>query len=316
MTPYELGLPPWMLGASAFVWGCLWGSFVNVVVYRVPRGMSVVRPPSHCPACGEPVRAWDNVPIVSWLLLRGRARCCCARISARYAVIELLGGIVSLGIGQLVLRATPAGGTLFHAGAVFLADFALAMALIAAAFIDAEHMYLPDAITIAGTLFGLSTPGLREMTYRAALTGAAIGFVGVWLPFVVAYKLVRKRTGMGLGDAKLVMLTGAWFGWQGAAFALFGGALQASVTAIALLLVRGRIDEPAAVRADRECLQRAAASGDEEAKAALEQDPLAHAPEDGILAARIPFGPFLCLATIEWMLFGARIREMLHGLDG
>jgi leader peptidase (prepilin peptidase)/N-methyltransferase len=314
MTLPELGFTPWMLGVSAFVWGCLWGSFLNVVIYRVPLEMSVVRPPSHCPSCGAPVRPWDNVPIVSWLILRGRARCCGARVSPRYVVVELLGGVVSLAVAQLVLRSAPAGSTLLHCGAMFLADFALAMALVAAAFIDLSHMYLPDAITLGGTLFGLATPGLREMPWSTGLVGAAVGFVGVWLPFVVAYKFFRGRSGMGLGDAKLVMLTGAWFGWHGAAFALFAGALQGTLVTIPLLLIHGRIDEPEAVRADREYLTRAAAAGDEEARAVLDADPLARAPEEGLLAARIPFGPFLCLATIEWMLLGDRIRDALPWL--
>ena len=311
MTLRELGLSPWLLRAFAFVWGALWGSFVNVVVYRVPREMSVVRPGSHCPACGAPVRALDNVPLLSWLVLRGKARCCGARISPRYVVVELIGAVVALGIADALLRGLPWHTSALRVGAIFLSDFALAMALVAAAFIDAEHMYLPDPITIGGALFGLATPGLRGLTYLDVFIGAAVGFVGVWLPLVVGYKAIRGRAGMGLGDAKLVMLAGAWFGWPGAAFALFAGALQATVGAAVLLLARGKIEEPEAVRADREELTKAAAAGDEEAKRALAEDPLAEPPQEGFLAARLPFGPFLCLAIIEWMIAGAWIREWL-----
>jgi leader peptidase (prepilin peptidase)/N-methyltransferase len=311
MTLRELGLSPWLLGAFAFAWGALWGSFVNVVVYRVPREMSVVRPGSHCPACGAPVRAIDNVPLLSWLVLRGKARCCGARISPRYFVVELIGAVVALGIAQVVVGALPEGTPLLRAGSVFMADFALGMALVAAAFIDAEHMYLPDVITLGGALFGVATPGLRGLTYLDALIGAGVGFVGVWLPLVVGYKALRGRAGMGLGDAKLVMLAGAWFGWPGAVFALFAGALQATVAAIVVLVARGKIEEPEAVRADREELQKAAAGGDAEAKRALEEDPLATEPQEGVLAARMPFGPFLCLAIIEWMIGGAWIRATL-----
>jgi leader peptidase (prepilin peptidase) / N-methyltransferase len=128
---------------------------------------------------------------------------------------------------------------------------------------------------------------------------------------VVGYQALRGRAGMGLGDAKLVMLAGAWFGWPGAAFALFGGALQATLVAIVVLLVHGRIDEPDAVKADREELQRAAAAGDVEAAEALADDPLGTAPEEGIMASRMPFGPFLCLAIIEWMLGGAWLGDHL-----
>jgi len=311
MTLRELGLSPWLLRAFAFAWGAVWGSFVNVVVYRVPREMSVVRPGSHCPACGAPVRAADNVPILSWLLLRGRARCCGARISPRYAVVELLGGVIGLGLLEVLLHTLPGHTPLLRAGAIFLSDFALAMALLAAAFIDAEHMILPDSITLGGALFGLATPGLRGLGYLDVVLGAAAGFVGVWLPLVVGYKAIRGRAGMGMGDAKLVMLAGAWFGWPGAVFALFAGALQATVAAMIVLLARGKIEEPESVRADRDELLKAAAAGDEEAKRALDEDPLATPPQEGILAARLPFGPFLCLAMVEWMLGGAWIRATL-----
>jgi len=304
----ELDLSPWAVRAAALVWGLIWGSFINVVIYRVPRAMSVVRPGSHCPACGAPIRPLDNIPLLSWVLLRSRASCCGAKISSRYAVVELLAGAVAVAVAELVFRQS---GNLsaVHGMALFLADFGLAMALVAAAFIDAEHMYLPDAITIGGTLFGLATPGLRDLSWGEAIAGAAAGFGGVWILFVVGYRALRGRAGMGLGDAKLLMLAGGWFGWQGAVFALFAGAVQATLAAAVVFIVRGKIEEPAAVRADREALVMAAAEGDAEAQKALLEDPLATAPQDGLLAARIPFGPFLCVAIIEWMLAGEWIRD-------
>jgi leader peptidase (prepilin peptidase)/N-methyltransferase len=311
MTLAELDLAPWLLGLFAFVWGTLWASFLNVVIYRVPRGMSVVRPASRCPGCGAPIRPLDNIPVLSWVLLGGRARCCGVRVSPRYLAVELLGGVIALAIFEVVIRPLPGSTSLLHAASIFLADLALALALIAAAFIDLSHMYLPDSITIGGTLFGLATPGLRGLTWTDALIGAGAGLVGVWLPFIVGYKAIRGRPGMGFGDAKLVMLAGAWFGWPGAAFALFGGALQATVAAAIVLLVAGRIDEPEAVREDREELRRAAEQGDTEAAAALADDPLGTAPEEGVMAARMPFGPYLCLAIIEWMLGGDWIRDRL-----
>jgi len=294
----------------------LWGSFVNVVIYRAPRGMSVIRPGSHCPNCGAPVAAFDNIPIVSWLILRGRARCCGVRISPRYAVVELLGAALGLAVGELVLTTVPEHASLAYAGAVFVADFSLAMALPAAAFIDAAHMYLPDPITLGGAVLGLATTSLRDRTWQSSLLGAIVGFVVVWLPLVVGYKALRGRSGMGLGDAKLVMLAGAWFGWQGAMFALFAGAFQASLAAVALLSLHGKIEEPSAVREDRAALQQAAATGDREAQQALEEDPLASEPGEGLMAARLPFGPFLCLATIEWMLGEQWLREHLAWLRG
>jgi leader peptidase (prepilin peptidase)/N-methyltransferase len=304
MTLSDLGLTPWSFRVMAFVWGCLWGSFLNVVIHRVPRGMSVVRPPSHCPSCGAPIRPWDNVPIASWLWLRGRTRCCGSPLSPRYVVVEVLGGALGVAVAEMVLRSFSQGTSATHVLSVFLADFALAMALTAAAFIDTEHMYLPDPITLGGTLFGLATPGLRGLTWGDGLVGAFVGFTVVWLPFIVGYGRLRGRPGMGLGDAKLVMLAGAWFGWPGALFALFAGALQASLAVIVVYASGKKIEEPAAVRQDREELQAAAAGGDVEAQQALRDDPLATPPGEGFLAARLPFGPFLCLATIEWMLAG------------
>ena len=309
MTLSELDLPLPFLRVFAFVWGALWGSFVNVVVYRVPREMSVVRPASHCPGCGAPVAARDNVPIVSWLLLRGKARCCGVPISPRYLVVEGLSGLLALAVLEVIVRALPASTSLVHAGSIFLADFALAMALLAAAFIDAEHMYLPDAITLGGTLFGLLTPSLRDLGWGDALLGAGVGFVAVWLPFVVGYKALRGRPGMGLGDAKLTMLAGTWFGWPSVAFAIFAGAMQATLAALVVYGVKGKIEEPESVRKDREEIQQAAAEGDAEAMALLEADPLATEPGEGVLAARLPFGPFLCLAIIEWMLAGEWITD-------
>ncbi len=300
---------PWLLRVFALAWGCVWGSFLNVVIHRVPRDLSVVRPGSQCPACGTPLRAIDNVPVVSWLLLRGRAHCCGARISPRYVVVELLGGLLGLAVYDVVVRSLPGDATIAHAASVFLADFALAMALLAAAFIDAEHMYLPDAVTIGGTLFGIATPALRGMSWFDALFGAAVGFLGVWLPFIVGYKALRGRVGMGLGDAKLVMLAGAWFGWPGVLFAVFAGAVQATLAAGVVLLTRGKIEEPASVRHDREELERAAEAGDEQARRAIEEDPLGTPPAVGIMAARLPFGPFLCVAILEWMLAGTWIEE-------
>jgi leader peptidase (prepilin peptidase)/N-methyltransferase len=311
MTLAELDLSLGLQRTFVFAWGAIWGSFVNVVIYRLPQEMSVVRPSSHCPACGAPVRVLDNLPILSWLWLRGRARCCGARISPRYVVVEILGGLLALGVYETIVRALPAETSLAHAGSIFLAHFALAMALLAAAFIDAEHMFVPDSITLGGTLFGLLTPSLRGLGWVDGLVGAAAGFLGVWLLFVVAYKAVRGRVGMGLGDAKLAMLAGAWFGWPGVVVSVCAGAVQATLAAIVILLVRGKIEEPEAVVKDREELQRAAAAGDEDAKLELEEDPLGVPPKEGFLQARLPYGPFLCLAIIEWMLAGDWIRARL-----
>src|SRR5262245_21028949 len=129
-------LPPVVLRALAAGLGLLWGSFLNVVIYRVPREMSVVRPGSTCPGCRKPIAWFDNIPVFSWLLLRGRARCCGNRISARYPLVELLGGAIGLGILERVTFTLPPDTSIVRAAAIFVCDFALALGLIAAAFID------------------------------------------------------------------------------------------------------------------------------------------------------------------------------------
>jgi leader peptidase (prepilin peptidase) / N-methyltransferase len=303
-------LPSWFLRPLAIVLGLLWGSFLNVVIYRVPREMSIVHPPSSCGGCGAKIKPYDNIPVLSWLILRGKARCCGARISPRYPVVELIGGVIGLGTLEMVERALSPEASLLLAGALFLAYFALALGLVAAAFIDAEHMYLPDSITLGGTVLGLATASLRGEPIFDALFGAALGFVGVWLPLIVVYARVRGRQGMGLGDAKLTMLAGAWFGWKGAAFVLFAGAMQGTLSAFVIYLFAGKIEEPEAVRADREELQQAAAEGDAEAAQILAEDPVLDAPPgEGLGQARIPFGPFLALACLELMFAQGWIAE-------
>lgn len=304
-------LPLWFLRAAVVWFGLIWGSFLNVVIYRVPRDMSVVRPASRCPGCGTPIKGYDNIPVLSYVILRGRARCCGAKMSPRYPAVELLGGMLSLAILEVVILKMPGSTFLGRAAAVYLADFALCMGLLAAAFIDAEHMYLPDSITLGGIVVGLFTATLRGLTTKEAVIGAVAGFLLVWLPFTFLYKAVLGRTGMGLGDAKLVALAGAWFGWQGAIFVLFAGAMQGALYAVATMALGVKPKLPEAVQAELAELRALAAAGDEEAKKELAEDPLAEDPEDAP-RARIPFGPFLILACFE-LLFAGSLIERLFG---
>jgi leader peptidase (prepilin peptidase)/N-methyltransferase len=317
-------LPVAIVRAYAIALGLFGGSFLNVVIHRVPRGMSVVRPASHCPACGAKLRFYDNVPILSYVALGGKARCCKAKISARYPLVELMGGLVAWAILEVLIFPLPDDTSLGRAAAIFGSYFLFALALIAVAFIDLEHMYVPDAISIGGTLVGIATFSLRpEADLTSALVGAAIGFVMVWLPFSLLYRLIRGRTGMGLGDAKLVMMAGAWFGYGGAIFALLAGAVQGTVAALVVLLAHGRIEEPAAVRKEREETAHELARLSPEERAAAEaelaHDPLYEAAQPGNLGlARIAFGPFLALAMLEYLFVGPVITEYARwlGLSG
>lgn len=308
-------LPVSLVVTYAILLGLFGGSFLNVVIYRVPRGMSIARPASHCPGCGAPVRLYDNIPVVSYLVLGGKARCCKTRISPRYVLVEIIGGALAWAIVEGQILRLPAETSIARAAMIFAADLMFALSLVAVAFIDLEHMYVPDAISIGGTLFGLATFSLRpDLGITDALLGAAIGFGIVWLPFGVLYRLVRGRTGMGMGDAKLLMMAGAWFGWMGATFALLAGAVQGTIAALAMLLLRGKIEEPASVQAERRETENALALlGPEEraaAEAELAKDPLYEAASSGVGLARIAFGPFLVLAMLEYLLAG---RDWLQG---
>lgn len=295
-------IPLGFLRGVAIVFGLLWGSFLNVVIYRVPRDMSVVSPGSHCPSCGKPVKAYDNIPILSFLILRGRTRCCNTKMSARYPIVEALGGLAAWACLYAVLRSVPPETELWRVCALFLVDFALALGLIAAAFIDAEHMILPDSITIGGAILGVATASLRGIGFGPSILGAVVGFLGVYLPFILIYKAIRGYAGMGLGDAKLLALAGAWFGLPGAIFVLFGGAIQGTVGTILLFAFGSKLEEPESVKKDREELEKLAAEGDEEAKELLEDDPVMNEAARG--KPKIPFGPFLILACLECLLAG------------
>jgi leader peptidase (prepilin peptidase)/N-methyltransferase len=310
--------PPLFLIAFAVALGLVLGSFLNVVIHRLPRGESLAFPGSHCPHCGQPIKPRDNVPVLSYLVLLGRSRCCKTPISPRYPLVEAIGGLVAWAVMRSIVLELPMDTSIARAGAVFLAYLALALGLVAAAFIDLEYMVLPDEITLGGAGLGIATVPLRaDASFKDSLLGAAIGFFIVWLPFIVIYSKVRGRPGMGLGDAKLVLLAGAWFGWLGAAFALLGGAVQATAVMLALLATGKKLEEPAAVveerRALKEALARAEGAEREELERELADDPLATEPAPGIGGARLAFGPFIILAILEFMFYGPVIRGELMG---
>ncbi len=305
----------WLLGA-AIALGLLFGSFLNVVIYRLPREQNLAFPPSTCPACGARIKPYDNIPVLSWLLLLGKARCCKARISVRYPIVEALGGVIGWGVMQGLVLPLPGFTPLYVAALTFLSYFALALGLLAAMFIDLEHMILPDEITLGGTALGLLSVPLRQLDWSDALLGGGVGFVIVWLPFDVLYRALRGQAGMGLGDAKLLMLAGVWFGWVGAVFALLAGAIQGTIVAIAVFAAQGRIDEPEAVVKEREDLHRELSTlSDEEREQALAEigdDILTSGPGEGLAQARLAFGPFLILSMFEFMFLGGWLEERFY----
>ncbi len=300
--------PPAFLRVMAVAFGLIWGSFLNVVIHRLPRDMSLSRPPSHCPKCKTPIKPYRNIPVVSWVLMRGRAPCCGAKVNPRYVVVELLGGVISLAVLEAVIMPLDVRTLAHHALAIYITDTALGLGLLAAAFIDLEHMLIPDRISLGGTALGIGTFALRDMQLLDAILGAAVGFAVVWLPLIVGYEKLRGKPGMGMGDAKLVMLAGAWLGWPGALLVIGAGAIQGTIAAVVMMMFGGSAEEPAEVRKWREnALAEIEALEGDEREAALtefERDPLAYVAEGGWGNARIAFGPFLILATLEVLLLG------------
>jgi leader peptidase (prepilin peptidase)/N-methyltransferase len=213
------------------------GSHLNVVAYRLPLGRSLVRPGSACPRCGTPIRALDNLPVVGWLLLRGRCRSCGEPIALRYPLIEAVTGIL------FVLVMLRYGPTIDLVGGWILA--ALLVALTA---IDVEHFLLPDALTWGGIVAGLAVRAAVgiELTARGepgaaagrpllhGVLGAALG-AGILLALIYGWYLVRREWGMGLGDVKMLAMIGAFLGWRGTVVALFVAALGGALVGIALL---------------------------------------------------------------------------------
>lgn len=215
------------LGYAVLIGACV-GSFLNVVIARLPAGLSVVRPRSRCPRCLASIAWYDNVPIVSYLVLRGRCRGCHTRISPRYMVVELLAAALALALyiqlgssWQLVLWAP------------------LAAALLVLTFLDIDHYWLPDVITLpamAWAALGSLLPG-GVTPARAAL--GLLPAVGLWA-FAAAFERLTRREGMGLGDVKLLAVLGLALGPVGALLALFLAALQGSAVGLLLLLAGWR----------------------------------------------------------------------------
>jgi leader peptidase (prepilin peptidase) / N-methyltransferase len=197
---------------TAFALGAIIGSFLNVVIHRYPRGESIVFPPSRCPHCGTHIKPWDNVPILAWLWLRGRCRACRGTIDARYPLVELANALFYVAVIQR---------TGFGPG--FVAVAALISMTIVLVYIDLDIQILPDVIDIPGVAIGLLigwlqlgalAPGLMlSPTLLDSVVGAVVG-AGILLAIALAYKLVRKIEGMGLGDVKMMAMLGAVLGWE------------------------------------------------------------------------------------------------------
>lgn len=223
MTPYgDLG--PFVLVAVGLA-GLVVGSFLNVLIHRLPRGESVVSPGSHCPRCGAPVTPLQNVPVISWLALRGKCASCRAPISMRYPSIELVNGLLWTAVA---LRA-PDWGSL--GSGCFLTSACLALLAI-----DAEFQILPDKITLTGTAVGIGLAFVSpSRSPVASVIGAAIGAGGLFL-VAFLYEKIAGHEGMGLGDVKMLGMIGAFLGPWGVLVTVLLASLSGSVVGIALIV--------------------------------------------------------------------------------
>jgi leader peptidase (prepilin peptidase)/N-methyltransferase len=208
----------------AVVGGLIVGSFLNVCIYRLPRRESVVSPGSRCPGCGKPVRWFDNIPVLSWLILRGRCRDCQTRISAQYPVVEIVTAIVAVAIVML----TPPG-------ALLVSRFVLGAMLIVLFMIDFEHQILPNVITLPGIVIGFLFSFFAPPGPVSSLIGIVVG-AGVLYGIAAGYYLVRKEEGMGMGDVKMLAMIGAFLGWPAVILTLILSSLAGAVIGIALML--------------------------------------------------------------------------------
>ena len=276
--------PPCGLSLAA-LWGLLWGSFGNVCIYRVPLGLSVVRPASHCPHCQQPVAWFDNIPVLGFILLLGRCRRCQAAIGWRYPLFELLAAILAVAVYARFVLGQPAPLPLMLARFLVYFFFAGMLAVLSA--IDLEHQLIPDRITYPAipALF-LAGRVLGEVGFVDAAVGAVAGYV-LLRGISDGYYYLTGREGLGYGDAKLLAAVGALLGWRALPVTLLLGSLIGSLVSIPLLLWQRR----------RESAEAAS-----------------------LAKTAVPFGPFLAVGALMYLgFFHGRdldtvVLGALHGL--
>jgi leader peptidase (prepilin peptidase)/N-methyltransferase len=245
----------WVETVLAFVYGMLCGSFGNVVILRLPQKLSVVRPRSRCPKCEKQIAWYDNIPVFSWLILRGKCRHCKQPISARYPFVEFLTGCL---FAAVVARYGYSWLTLEYLLFVW--------SLVVVSFIDIDHMILPDVFTLSGIVIGLIGAALNpERSFFEAGFGVVIGGGLLWA-VAYLYYIWRKAEGMGGGDIKLLAWMGALLGWRSIPFVVLTSSILGTVFGL-ISILRSK-------------------SG---------------------LKSEIPFGPYLALAAILYILGGDEI---------
>lgn len=213
----------WFVPLVMGIVGAMFGSFLNVCILRWPREESVVRPPSRCPGCTQPIRWYDNIPVLSWLLLRGRCRHCQTRISIQYPLVELGNGLIWAFMGWSFGWSLTA-----VTGAVFCTI------LLGITMTDAREYIIPDEFSLGGLVIGIlfSLPG-GFTTIANALIGAAAGFALLWVVGALGTRMFKEEA-MGGGDIKMMAMVGAFVGWQGVLLTVFVGALLGTLVFVPL----------------------------------------------------------------------------------
>ena len=260
------------------------GSFLNVCIYRIPGSQSIVTPASSCPHCRKPIQWYDNIPVLSYFLLRGRCRNCRESISLRYPLVETITGAMAVSICLI-----------WGLSVVALVHFTFICALITITFIDIDHQIIPDVITIPGMLLGLGAvwvfqavrldtaivyPEMGGLIFPdLSFADSVIGFLaggGILLAVAIGYEVVTGREGMGGGDIKLLAMVGTLVGWKGVVFTIFSASLIGTAVGLAVMIRAGRN-----------------------------------------MKLAIPFGPFLSIGAILYLFWGPDVlRWYLSGLGG
>ena len=218
---------PIVYAIFAFLFGAAVGSFLNVCIWRLPRGESIVFPASHCPACNFKIPFYDNIPILSYLALGGRCRSCKGRISPQYPLVELVNGLLTL---FLLLK--------FGPGLTFLVLFVFCSALVAITFIDLEHQIIPDVISLPGVVVGFACSFILPwLGWKSSLIGILLGG-GSLLIVAYGYEFLTKKEGLGGGDVKLLAMMGAFLGWRSVPFIIFAASLVGSVIGVGIMLAQ------------------------------------------------------------------------------
>ena len=262
------------LNFFAFIFGAVVGSFLNVCIFRLPAKISIIKPLSQCPHCHHPIRFYDNIPLISYIVLKGKCRDCGGTISWRYPLVELLTAVLSLFLFIKIVNIAPLVPIPIGLVLNFLIYFIFVSVLIIIAFIDLDHQIIPDVLTLPGIpiFFLLAVFVVKDVPWLDALIGLLVGG-GVLFGIAFVYELITKREGMGGGDIKLLAMIGGFLGWKSLIFILLFSSFSGAIIGIAVMIIK-------------------------------KQD----------MKYAVPFGPFLSAAAVAYLFWGdAFMRILLLG---